>query len=199
MTEVTRVPIQPIAKGSLTKLWLGVIVAALIGAGIAYAAVPKGIDVDTITEGTGDSPNVGDVVFVKYVGKLPDGTEFDRSRPLPIPPGIFPEGTPMLLEPGQQIEGFFQGLQQMEKGGKYRLEIPAALAYGETSPSPTIPANSDLVFEVEMVDFMSRADADAKMRALEQAMQAQQAQQGGAPGADAPQQAPQPAPSAPSN
>ncbi|UIP06568.1 FKBP-type peptidyl-prolyl cis-trans isomerase [Erythrobacter sp. SDW2] len=179
MTEVTRVPIQPIAKGSLTKLWLGVIVAALIGAGIAFAAVPRGIDLDTITEGTGGTPKIGDVVFIKYVGKLPDGTEFDRSRPLPIPPGIFPDGTPMLLEPGQQIEGFFQGLQQMEKGGKYKLEIPAALAYGETSPSPAIPANSDLVFEVEMVDFMSRADADAKMAALEKAMQAAQAAQGG--------------------
>lgn len=177
MTEVTRVPIQPIAKGSLAKLWLGVIVAALIGAGIAYAAVPRGISLDTITEGTGGTPKVGDVVFIKYVGKLADGTEFDRSRPLPIPPGIFPDGTPMLLEPGQQIEGFFQGLQQMEKGGKYTLEIPAALAYGENSPSPAIPANADLVFEVEMVDFMSRADADAKMAALEKAMQAAQAAQ----------------------
>lgn len=195
MTEVTRVPIQPIAKGSLTRLWLGVIVAALIGAGVAFAAVPKGIDLETITEGTGATPNIGDVVFIKYVGKLADGTEFDRSRPLPIPPGIFPDGTPMLLEPGQQIEGFFQGLQQMEKGGKYTLAIPAALAYGENSPSPSIPANADLVFEVEMVDFMSREDADAKMRALEQAMQAAQAAQGGG----APQGAPQQAPAAPSN
>lgn len=195
MTEVTRVPIQPIAKGSLTRLWLGVIVAALIGAGVAFAAVPKGIDLETITEGTGATPNIGDVVFIKYVGKLADGTEFDRSRPLPIPPGIFPDGTPMLLEPGQQIEGFFQGLQQMEKGGKYTLAIPAALAYGENSPSPSIPANADLVFEVEMVDFMSREDADAKMRALEQAMQAAQAAQGGS----APQGAPQQAPAAPSN
>ncbi len=191
MTEVTRVPIQPIAKGSLTKLWLGVVLAALIGAGIAWAAVPKGIDLETITEGTGDSPAVGDVVFVKYVGKLADGTEFDRSRPLPIPPGIFPEGTPFLLEPGQQVEGFYQGLQQMEKGGKYRLEIPAALGYGEQSPSPVIPANSDLVFEVELVDFMSREDADAKMRALEQVMQAQQAEQGGADGGAAPDAPPQ--------
>ena len=41
MTEVTRVPLQPVAKGSLTKLWIGVIVAALIGVGLAWAAVPK--------------------------------------------------------------------------------------------------------------------------------------------------------------
>jgi hypothetical protein len=56
MTEVTRVPIQPIAKGSLTKLWLGVVVAILIGAGLAWAAMPKGLSVDTLVAGTGDNP-----------------------------------------------------------------------------------------------------------------------------------------------
>ncbi|WP_284124574.1 FKBP-type peptidyl-prolyl cis-trans isomerase [Parerythrobacter aestuarii] len=188
MTEVTRVPLQPIAKGSLTKLWLGVIVAALIGAGVAWAAVPKGIDIDELVAGTGNSPEVGDVVFVKYVGTLPNGTEFDRSQPLPIPPGIFPEGTPMLIQEGQMIDGFYQGLQQMEKGGKYKLTIPAELAYGDAPPpSSSIPANSDLIFEVEMVDFMSEADANAKMQALQQAMAARQ----GAEGADAPPPPPQ--------
>ena len=61
MTEITRVPLQPIAKGSLTKLWLGVIVAILIGGGLAWAAMPKGLDVEVITEGTGPSPQIGDV------------------------------------------------------------------------------------------------------------------------------------------
>lgn len=196
MTEVTRVPIQPIAKGSLTKLWLGVVVAVLIGAGVAWAAAPKGVDVDELVAGTGASPKVGDVAFIKYVGKLPDGTEFDKSQGSPFPPGIFPDGVPMLMEEGQIIPGFLAGLQQMEKGGKYRVEIPADLAYGATPPpgSP-IPANSDLVFEVELVDFMTRADAEAKMMALQQAMQAQQAQQGaGAPAGQAPAPAPAPAP-----
>ena len=67
MTEITRVPLQPIKKGSLTKLWLGVAVAVLLGAGLAWAAIPKGLDVETVTAGTGDSPKMGDVVFVNNI------------------------------------------------------------------------------------------------------------------------------------
>ncbi|WP_370189686.1 FKBP-type peptidyl-prolyl cis-trans isomerase [Qipengyuania sp.] len=186
MTEITRVPLQPIKKGSLAKLWLGVIVAVLLGAGLAWAAVPKGLQVETVTAGTGDSPKVGDVVFVKYVGKLTDGTEFDRSQPLPIPPGLFPEGNPLLLEEGAIIDGFITGLTQMQKGGKYVLTIPAEQAYGaEPPPGSPIPPNADLVFEVEVVDFMSRDDFQSRAAALQQMMGQQEGE--GAPAPDAPQ------------
>jgi hypothetical protein len=132
MTEITAVPIKPIAKGSLTKLWIGVILAMLVGAGLAWAAVPRGLDVDTQVAGTGDMPKLGDVMFLKYKGKLAaDGTMFDESRDIPLPvEGIFPEGTPFPIEEGQTIPGFFEGLQQMQKGGKYTLFIPAEKAYG---------------------------------------------------------------------
>ena len=188
MTEVTRVPLQPIAKGSLTKLWLGVLLAVLLGAGLAWAAAPKGLEVETLTEGTGASPQLGDVVFVQYVGKLADGTEFDRSQPLPVPPGLFPEGNPLLLEEGAIIDGFIEGLQQMQKGGKYLLTIPAEQAYGaEPPPGSPIPPDADLVFEVEVVDFMNRDDFQARAAALQQMMQQQQQQQqqgpAGPPGA----------------
>lgn len=182
MTEVTRVPLQPIAKGSLTKLWLAVIVAVLLGAGLAWAAVPKGLDVETLTEGTGDSPKIGDVVFVKYVGKLSDGTEFDRSQPLPIPAGLFPEGNPLLLEEGAIIDGFLEALQQMKKGGKYVLTIPADQAYGAEPPAGSpIPPNADLTFDIELIDFMSRDDFQQRAAALQSMMG-----QKGAPGAEVP-------------
>ncbi|MEZ5680330.1 MAG: FKBP-type peptidyl-prolyl cis-trans isomerase [Erythrobacter sp.] len=178
MTEITRVPLQPIAKGSLTKLWLGVLIAVLLAGGLVWAAAPKGLSVSTITAGTGDSPKVGDVVFVKYVGKLKDGTEFDRSQPLPIPPGLLPDGNPLLLEEGAIIDGFVQGLTQMQKGGKYTLTIPAEQAYGaEPPPGSPIPANADLVFDVEVVDFMSKDDFQQRAAAIQQMMQAQQGQQ----------------------
>jgi FKBP-type peptidyl-prolyl cis-trans isomerase FkpA len=184
MTEITRVPLQPISKGSLTKLWIGVIIAVLLGAGLAWAAVPKGVSVETVAEGTGESPRVGDVVFVNYVGKLTDGTEFDRSQPLPIPPGLFPDGNPLLLQEGAIIDGFIEGLTQMKKGGKYVLTIPADQAYGaEPPPGSPIPANADLVFEVEVVDFMSEEDFQARAAAMQQMMQQQQQ---GAPGAAPP-------------
>ena len=182
MTEITRVPLQPIKKGSLTKLWLGVIVAILLGGGLAWAAAPKGAGLEVLTEGNGQSPQMGDVAFVDYVGTLDDGTVFDRSQPLPIPPGLFPEGTPMLLEEGALIPGFLDGLTKMEKGGKYRLTIPSDQAYGaEPPPGSDIPANADLTFEVTVNDFMSRADFEARaqqLQALMGAMQQQQAPEG---------------------
>ena len=194
MTEVTRVPLQPIAKGSLLKLWLGIALAIAIGAGIAWAAVPQGVEVDTLAQGTGPNPGAEDVVFVHYKGKLPDGTVFDESQPIPLPvEGIFPEGFPMPL--GDMVEGFREGAMQMQKGGKYELTIPASKAYGaEGRQDPQtgeyrIPPNSDLIFEVEVVDFMSRADFERRVQALQQLMQMQQ---GGMRPGGPPQPQPQP-------
>jgi len=184
MTEVTRVPIRPVAKGSLTKLWIGVILAVLVGAGLAWAAVPKGLDVDTLVEGTGPSPNVGDVVFVKYKGSLAaNGEVFDESQDIPLPvQGIFPEGSPFPIEEGATIPGFFNGLQQMQKGGKYKLFIPAEQAYGaEPPPGAPIPPNADLNFEIEVVEIMSRETFDRNLAILQQAMQRMGPPQG-APG-----------------
>lgn len=195
MTEVTRVPLQPIARGSLAKLWLGVIAAVLLGAGIAWAAVPQGVDVETLAEGSGASPGPEDVVFVHYTGKLADGTVFDESQPIPLPvEGIFPEGFPMPL--GDMVEGFREGAMQMKKGGKYRLTIPAGQAYGaEGRQDPMtgeyrIPPNADLIFDVELIDFMSRPDFDRRVAALQQMMQMQQgpAPEGAAPGGATPPQ-----------
>ena len=189
MTEITRVPLRPIAKGSLAKLWIGVILALLVAAGVAWAAVPGGVKVTELEAGNGTSPQIGDVVFIDYVGKLPDGKTFDQSQPSPFPPGILPPGTPMLLEDGQMIPGFVEGLQRTEKGGKYRIEIPSDLAYGDSPPpGAPIPPNSDLVFDVTVNDFMSREDAERRVQMLQQMMMQQQ---GGAPGAaQAPDSAP---------
>jgi FKBP-type peptidyl-prolyl cis-trans isomerase FkpA len=194
MTEVTRVPLHPIAKGSLTKLWLGVIVAVLIGAALAWAAIPKGVDVDTITAGTGPMPGAEDVVFAKYVGKLASNGEiFDESQELPLPiEGIFPEGSPLPLD--SMLPGFTEGVLQMQKGGKYELFIPSDKAYGASPPpGAPIPPNADLMFEIEVVDFMTRADFDRRIAILQQAMQAAQ---GGLGGPGGPAGAPPP-PSAP--
>jgi FKBP-type peptidyl-prolyl cis-trans isomerase FkpA len=191
MAEVTRVPIQPIRKGSLTKLWIGIAVVLVAALALAWWTIPRSVGLEEVTAGTGASPGENDVAFIHYVGKLPDGTVFDQSQDVPLPvEGIFPEGTPMPLEEGATIPGFRAGLLQMQKGGKYELTIPADQAYGASPPpgSP-IPANSDLVFEVELVDFMSREDFERRVQAIQQMMQMQQGAQGapGAPGSPAPQ------------
>ena len=182
MTEITRVPLRPVRKGSLTLLWLGVIAVVLLAAGLAWASVPKGLEVETLVEGTGEAPELGDIAFVKYVGSLPDGTEFDRSQPSPFPPGVFPDGTPFPLEEGTMIPGFLNGLLQTREGGKYRIEIPSDQAYGaDPQPGSPIPPNSDLVFEVEVVEVMSRAEAEARVRQMQAMMGAGPAEQQGAP------------------
>jgi FKBP-type peptidyl-prolyl cis-trans isomerase FkpA len=187
MTEIHRVPLQPIAKGSMTKLWLGIAVAVLLAAGLAWAAAPHGVDVDTLTEGSGPHPGPSDVVFVKYTGKLADGTVFDQSRELPFPTGgLLPEGMPMQVS--GVVPGFAEGLQQMQKGGKYRLSIPADKAYGASPPQGSpIPPNADLVFDVELIDFMTEEDAQRRFQVLQQMIQQQQQKQGaqGGPGAPA--------------
>lgn len=191
MTEITAVPIKPVAKGSLTKLWVGVALAIAVGGGLAWAAIPRGVDLDTEVAGTGPMPKVGDVVFMNYKGTLAaDGTVFDESRDIPLPvQGIFPKGTPFPIEEGATIPGFFEGLQQMQKGGKYTLFIPADKAYGAEPPQGApIPPNADLEFEIEVIDIMSQKTFERNLQILQQAMQSQ-----GAPGG-APQAAPAPAP-----
>ncbi len=171
MTEITRVPLHPIAKGSLTKLWIGIIAVILIGAAVAYAAVPKGVEVDTLQAGTGPHPTEADVILVNYTGKLKNGKVFDEGKAAPLP-----------LQ--GMIEGFKEGALQMQKGGKYVLTIPADKAYGaEAKSNPqtgevVIPANSDLVFDIDLLDFMSMQDFQARMAQMQQMMQQQQQAQG---------------------
>ncbi|KLE33766.1 FKBP-type peptidyl-prolyl cis-trans isomerase [Aurantiacibacter luteus] len=191
MTEVTRVPLQPIAKGSLAKLWLGVLAAIVLAAGVAWLAMPPGVSVDTVRAGEGPNPTAEDVVFVNYTGRLADGTVFDRSQPTNLPvPGIFPEGTPLPLS--DMVPGFTQAMVQTQKGGQYTIFIPSDLAFGaDVPPGGPIPPNSDLTFDVEVVDFMTRADFDQRLQTLQQMMMQQQMQggeggQGGAPAAPVP-------------
>jgi len=179
MTEITRVPIKPVAKGSLTKLWLGVALAIIAGAALAWAAMPsgpRGLEVVTIEQGEGPFAQEGEVVFVKYSGSLAEtGEVFDESRSVQLPvEGIFPsEGSPFPVEPDATIEGFYKGLQQMQKGGKYELFIPSEMAYGaEPPPSAPIPPDADLIFDMEVIEIMSQAQFDRNIQILQQALQA---------------------------
>jgi FKBP-type peptidyl-prolyl cis-trans isomerase FkpA len=186
MAEVTHVPIQPIRKGSLVKLWLGIAAVLLVAAGLAWWTMPHGVEVETISEGTGKSPGPTDVVFVHYVGKLSDGTVFDRGDDINVPvEGFLPKGTPLPLE--QMVPGFREAAVQMQKGGKYHVEIPADKAYGATGSPPdqsghqVIPPNANLSFDIDLIDFMSNEDFQRRVQAIQQILDAQQSGQGAAP------------------
>ena len=91
----------------------------------------------------GDSPSASDSVLAHYHGTLADGSVFDSS---------VQRGEPAQFGLSQVIAGWTEALQLMKVGDKWRLYIPPGLAYGEASPSPAIPPNSALVFEVELLE-----------------------------------------------
>lgn len=95
--------------------------------------------------GTGAVAAAGDSVTVNYVGALTNGTVFDASA------NHGKDGFTFTLGAGQVIKGWDQGVAGMKEGGKRLLAIPAALAYGDRAVGNVIPANSDLIFEVELL------------------------------------------------
>ena len=102
----------------------------------------SGLQYEVLKKAEGDQPKATDVVSVHYEGKLTDGSVFDSS---------IERGTPIELPVSGVIPGWVEGLQLMHVGEKYKLYIPSELAYGEQSPTPAIPANSVLVFELELL------------------------------------------------
>jgi FKBP-type peptidyl-prolyl cis-trans isomerase FkpA len=170
MSEVTAVPLRPIAKGSLVKLWAGVALVLAAGIGVAYYGTQKqvlmaqtpeqflaangkhsgvittasGLQYEILEQGSGPKPGPSDVVLVEYEGKLVSGETFDASArsggPAALPVG------------GGIIPGWTEGLQLMNQGAKYRFWIPPQLAYGERGAgNGKIPPNAITIFDVKLV------------------------------------------------
>ena len=103
--------------------------------------LPDGLQYKVITNGDGTIPTSNDVVTVNYRGTLIDGTEFDSS---------IKRGKPEQFPVGNVIHGWTEALLQMKVGSKWQLFVPSELAYGARG-RPGIPANSVLIFEVELL------------------------------------------------
>lgn len=102
-------------------------------------------------EGTGAKPKATDTVKVNYLGTKIDGTKFDSS---------YDRGQPATFPLNGVIKGWSEGLQLMPVGSKYKLYVPADLAYGENAPGPIGP-NATLIFEVELLGIEDAAAAAA--------------------------------------
>ena len=190
--SVTAVPIRPVRRANVVLLWAGIVIAVIAAVWLAFhgtagarAAVgsndqflawnagrpgvkttASGLEYQVLTPGKGtDHPTDEDVSLINYTGKLRDGTVFDASKqPTPLPVA-------------GSIKGFSEGLKLMTKGAKYRFWIKPDLGYGAQANGP-IPADSLLVFDVELIDFLPQSVIQQQMQ-MQQMMQGQ----GGAPGA----------------
>jgi len=140
-----------------TRLIAAVIIVALVAVAAAYLLVPglpgrtgaevttrSGLKYTDLVVGDGPSPRVGQTAVVHYTGTLTDGTQFDSSRD---------KGQPMSFVFGQtpMIKGWDEGVATMKVGGRRRLVVPPALAYGAAG-RPGIPPNSTLVFDLELLE-----------------------------------------------
>jgi len=105
----------------------------------------SGLEYWDIKKGSGKLAEKGKKVSVHYTGWLTDGKEFDSSRDAGEP-------TQFDLGTGQVIKGWDEGIAGMKVGGKRQLKIPPALGYGSRGFGSSIPPNSTLVFDVELMD-----------------------------------------------
>lgn len=105
-------------------------------AGVVTTA--SGLQYQIIETGTGKTPGPTDQVTVHYRGTLVDGQEFDSSHK---------RGQPTSFKLNGVVKGWTEGLQLIKEGGKIKLFVPAALAYGGRGPL----ANQTLIFEVELI------------------------------------------------
>lgn len=104
--------------------------------------LPSGLQYEIIKEGTGAKATINDKVETHYHGTLINGKVFDSS---------VDRGQPATFPVNGVIKGWQEGIPLMKEGAKYRFYIPQELAYGLQSPSPSIPAGSTLIFDVELI------------------------------------------------
>ena len=101
------------------------------------------LEIIDVELGTGEEVNPGATITAHYTGALvKNGVIFQSSHDF---------GNPISFGLDQVIEGWTKGVPGMKVGGTRRLIIPAEQAYGASSPAPNIPANSDLVFDIDVV------------------------------------------------
>jgi len=170
--SVTAVPLRPLKKGSLVKLWLALGILSLGAAGLAWAGTAgqrssdpetfladngdnegvqttaSGLQYKVLTAGSGPKIGRNDGVIVNYEGRLTDGTVFDSTA----------ERGPAPMLVSQVVPGFAEALQLMQPGGSYRIWLPPSLGYGDRVPEGgPIPPNSVLEFDVTVLQVVPDA------------------------------------------
>ncbi|WP_036551992.1 FKBP-type peptidyl-prolyl cis-trans isomerase [Neptunomonas japonica] len=113
--------------------------------------LPSGVQYKILQKGEGKRPTFQGSVEVHYEGTGVDGVVFDSS---------YERGKPSVFPLEKVIRGWQEALLQMQQGDIWMLYIPAQFAYGATSPNELIPANSTLIFKVELLGVLERSEMD---------------------------------------
>ncbi|MGN6533841.1 MAG: FKBP-type peptidyl-prolyl cis-trans isomerase [Ginsengibacter sp.] len=109
--------------------------------------LPDGLQYEIITKGEGPIPKATDTVQANYVGTLISGEEFDNS---------YKRGTPLTIPVSGVIRGWTEALELMPVGSKWKLFIPSDLGYGDRGAGSAIPGGSALIFEIELLNIVSK-------------------------------------------
>jgi FKBP-type peptidyl-prolyl cis-trans isomerase FkpA len=185
--SVTAVPIRPVARGSIVKLWL--VLALFLAAAAALAwwstapfrvlTLPSGVRYRVIQEGTGPVMTTADVIALRY--KLHVNTPESR-----VIQDSDESGQAFVATTSEVFPGFGEGLQHMRAHGHYLLWLPPGTHItGRAPPGAPFSASDTLVFEInvlQIVPGMAQARQMQQMQQFQQQMQQQMQQQGGAGG-----------------
>ena len=109
---------------------------------------PSGLQIEIVSEGSGDIPGPGDTVLAHYEGTTINGEVFDSS---------YERGEPLEVPLHMVIPGWSEGLRLMKTGSKAKLYIPPDLAYGESGAGDFIGPNTVLIFNVELLSILESA------------------------------------------
>ena len=194
--SATTVPIRPLARGSLLKLWLGILFLALVAAAVGWlgtagqqvTTTESGLRYRVLKEGTGPTITPADLAALKYQLRKEDGTLIQDSDQT---------GQPFVTGTDGLFPGFSEGLQLMQAGGRYRLWLPPGLhVTGPLPPGAPFTPNDTLVFDVEVLQIAPGMAAMQRMMGPQGGQGAPGAAPGGDPAA-APPAGSDPAASAP--
>jgi FKBP-type peptidyl-prolyl cis-trans isomerase FkpA len=184
--SVTAVPLRPIAKGSVAKLWIGLLLLALIAGGVAWigtaglqtVTLSSGVKIRTIRQGSGDKVGPNDVIALNYRLHV-------NSETAPVIQDSRETGQPFVTTTQGVYPGFAEGLQQMRPGGSYILWLPPGTGQqGPLPPGAPFTAKDTLVFEIDLLQVeRGMAQRFLQMQQMQRLQQLQQMEQRGAGGA----------------
>lgn len=185
MSAVTAVPLRPLARGSVPRLWIAlallVAAAAALGwwgtRGAQRMLMPSGVQYQVVREGSGDLISSADIVAVHFVGRHENGEPFAdtrRDRPAEVTPDNF-------------LPGLGDGLKLMRKGSVYRFWVPPRLYQGQFPPGMRFAPNEVLTFDLQVIDVAPGMAQVQRMQELQRQLQGDTPPPGaGAPGGSVP-------------